>query len=406
MDLRRRLAQLDRLTRSSAGPPVRSEMTDDPGLATGDHELALARDLGLSLVHSPAGPVWQRLDRRPDVPMPSGRVPDLAGILPVPAPRDLAWSEILFLDTETTGLAGGTGTLAFLLGLAWWDAEGFQVQQLMLPGPGREGPMLALLEQLARRFRVVATYNGASFDRPLLRTRARLDRRDDPLQGLASWDLLVGTRRCWGRRLADCRQQTIEARICGLVRGAGDIDGVAIPAAYQHYVRTGTAGDLPAVLRHNRRDMDGMAHILVALAAESALVTTAETCATSWPDAWSRALIGERRGDRGVAAAWACRLADPDVVPLAAEMALRDAIRLLKRIGDHGAVERLVSGGLRRWPGANWLHYEAAVLYEHRLGDLARAMIHAERLGDPHRCARLQTRLLRDGGCPPGRTSV
>ena len=131
-------------------------------------------------------------------------------------PAGLRWCDIVFLDVETTGLAGGTGTLVFLVGVAWWTADGaLEVRQLFLPGPGREAPLLAELARVAARFRVVATYNGASFDLPLLRTRARLARRRDPFRHLVSWDLLVAARRCWGRRLPDCRQQTIETTVCG-----------------------------------------------------------------------------------------------------------------------------------------------------------------------------------------------
>jgi uncharacterized protein YprB with RNaseH-like and TPR domain len=312
-------------------------------------------------------------------------------------PEGLDWREVLFLDTETTGLAGGTGTLAFLIGLAWWNPGGsLEVRQLFLPGPGREGPLLSELARLASRFRVVATYNGACFDLPLLRTRARLARRPDPLGHLVGWDLLVATRRCWGRRLADCRQQTIEELVCGRPRGDGDIAGALIPAAYLAFVQEGLVGDLPAVLRHHRRDMQGLALVLSALADEAAALERQDHQPTHWSTAWSRALICERRRRTRDAASWALQV-DPREVP--ADAPVRDAIRLLKRVADWPAVQRLITAGLERWPGEPRLHHEAAILYEHRLDDPLQALHHARVLADERRIARLLAR-LQSRGCP------
>jgi hypothetical protein len=318
-------------------------------------------------------------------------------MLPAPAPAGLGWHEVLFLDTETTGLAGGTGTLAFLIGLAWWTPEGaLEVRQLFLPGPGREGPLLSELARLASRFRVVATYNGASFDLPLLRTRARLARRPDPLGQLVGWDLLVAARRCWGRRLMDCRQQTVEELVCGRPRGPGDIAGALIPAAYLAFVQEGRLTDLPAVLRHHRRDMQGLALVLSALAAEAAALERQDGPLTHWSTAWSRALICERRRRTRDAASWALQI-DAREVP--GDAPVRDAIRLLKRVGDWPAVQRLVTAGLERWPGEPRLHYEAAILYEHRLDEPLQALQHARVMADERRIARLLAR-LQSRGCP------
>lgn len=376
MDLRKRLARLDRLAKKPEPPP--------PAAAGGDPD-GVRRILGLT-----DGDVWQRDDLRPDVPLPPEPVPDLTGILPSGTPAGLRWQDVLMLDTETTGLAGGTGTLVFLIGLAWWDEEGrFHVRQLFLPGPGREAAVLRAVEVAAAGKRVVATYNGASFDLPLLRTRARLNRRDDPVGHLESWDLLVAARRCFGRGLDDCRQQTIEARVCGRVRGEGDIDGALIPATYQMFLHDSQPGDLPQVLRHNRRDMDGLGLVLSAVVEEFLTLSGPLARDGDWLRNWSRALICERRRDNAAAAGWS-RAVDPT---LAEPRAVCDAVRMLKRVQDWRAVEDLVCIGLGRWPQHEHLHYEAAVLYEHRLGDPARAVPHARALADDHRLARLQSKL-------------
>ena len=406
MDLRKRLARLDRLTRPATAPCV--------GPAKGHDPAPKLAALGFRAAATPAGEVW-RLDAvREHVPRPQEAVPDFAGILPAGTPGGLDWSDILLIDTETTGLAGGTGTLAFLVGLAWWDGPDLRVRQLFLPAPGHEEPLLADLADLAGGFRVVATYNGAGFDLPLLRTRARLARRGDPLAGLMGWDLLVASRRCWGRGLADCRQQTVEREVCGRARGPGDIAGALIPAVYQRFVAGDEVPELAAVLRHNRRDMDGLGLVLTALAAEARAVRRPpDPDPDPDPDhapfaparCWSRALIAERRRDHVTAAAWARQFLAPAAAPPPGPAAVRDAIRLLKRVADWPAVAALVGAGLVRWPHDARLHYEAAVLFEHRLRDPDRALVHASALGDAPRVARLQARLAA-GGCRPGRGAL
>ena len=393
MDLRKRLARLDRLTRKPE--PVRPGPTAVRGGAAPDGDVVTSmRALGLESTLTPAGTLWWREDRREGVPRPPGPIPDLEGILPAGTPDGLTWDDVLFLDTETTGLAGGTGTLPFLLGLAWWDGEEFVVRQLFLEGPGREAPILADLAGLARRFRVVATYNGASFDLPLVRTRALLCRTENPVADLVSWDLLPGARRLWGRGLENCKQQTIELEVCSRERGPGDIPGALIPAVYQDFVRTMDLGLLPAVLRHNRRDMDGMGLILSQLAAAAETIEPVpDNISWSWVEAWSRALICERRRRRIPAAEWARHIVPSVTVESVPLLCVLDAIRLLKRVEAWTSVGDLVQHGLSRFPGDSRLSYEGAVLYEHRLEDLDRALEHAEVLGDPHRLARLRSRL-------------
>jgi uncharacterized protein len=395
VDLKARLARLDQLTRKPVAPAPAS---------SGRDEGILRDQLGLASLATTAGETWARDDREPVTAL-RAPLPDVAGILPAGLPADLAPQEILFLDTETTGLAGGTGSLAFVIGLGWWEAGSFTVRQLFLSGPGREASLLAAVAEVSSRFRVVATYNGGSFDLPLLRTRALLARRDDPCARLVSWDLLTAVRRIWGRRLPDCRQQTAESMICGLVRGDDDIDGALIPQTYFRYLQEGDVGLLPNVLRHNRRDVCGMGHLLGAVLAVAAELTPAPSSQSAWGgmwhDAWARGRICERRRLDQEAAAWLARALDDagvgalapghlEDIPLAF---LLDAIRVLKRAADWPRVAAVLEVGLVRHTEERRLHREAAILYEHRLGDLARALAHAETLGEPRRLARLLARL-------------
>ncbi len=403
MDLKARLARLDQLTRKPASEP---DAATAPSVAEPAGDRANPRDeLGLTVCATPDGNAWVRTQVGTAPAVPSLPLPDIGGVFPAGRPADLRPQEMLFLDTETTGLAGGTGSLAFLVGLAWWRDDGaFAIEQLFLPGPGCEAPLLHVLHAAAARFRVVVTYNGGSFDLPLLRTRALLARRGDGLADLVSWDLLTAVRRFWGPRLPDCRQQTAETALCGLARAAGDIDGALIPHAYFQYLREDAPGLLPTVLRHNRRDLRGMGHILrevMDAAAHLAPVPRPqELWSGTWQDAWARGKVCERRHEPATAGAWigrACDDAGIGVMP-PADLALPlrfylDAVRILKRVGDWVRIARAIEAALVRYPDERRLLREAAILYEHRLGDLARALAHAESLGDARRVARLRARL-------------
>ncbi len=402
MDLRRRLARLDPLARKPDACPA---LPDDGASASAADEQSYLRDLlELQPRQTGAGPVWFRETRQPGLARPSGPVPDWRGLLRSGHGEAVDWDAVLLLDTETSGLAGGTGTLAFLVGLAWWEGEDLVQHQLFLAGPHREAALLEALAAVSSRFRVAVTYNGATFDLPLLRTRALLGRRPDPCGHLIGWDLLTAARRLWGRGLPDCRQQTVERHICGLERGPGDIPGALIPATYHAFLRGTAPVELAAVLRHNRRDLAGLGRILGAVAQAAHEITEVpRVFAGSACESWSRALVGERRGDRHLAAAWARQAAEAvGELPI---NGLLDAVRLLKRVGDWSTVASLLDAGLDRWPEEPRLHHEAAILYEHRLSDWPRALSHATALGDTRRQHRLRARLerarLRGEDLPP-----
>ncbi len=390
MDLRQRLARLDRLTSRQPLPP------DVPA---NDAAPAPPADLGLREESTGAGPCWVR-EWREDLPAVDPELPDLSGLLSRHADRRPARGEVLFVDTETTGLAGGTGTLAFLVGVAWWEGSELVVRQLFLPGPGRESGMLCALSEWAAAFAVVVTYNGASFDLPLLRTRALMNRRPDPLGHLLSWDLLPACRRLWGRALPDCRQQTVEGSVCGIVRGEGDIEGARIPEVWRGWLAGEGSGDLLCVLRHNRRDLAGMARILGKVCREGEVVSApSPEAGGDWRRAWALARIAERRRHDEAAAGWMAIALEAGGLGVAGPQANAlavDAVRILKRTRRWGEVEsvlRVVLAG----DGGNWAHREAAILYEHRVPCLEAALAHARLAGDPGREERLLRRLARGG---------
>ncbi len=332
-----------------------------------------------------------------DLPPPVA-LPDLAGLLPPHWEASAEPEDLLFLDTETTGLAGGTGTVPFLVGLAWWEGGRLRVDQHFLPGPEHEDALLAAVAAAAAPRRVVVSFNGASFDWPLLRTRALLNRRRDPLADLAGWDLLVPARRLWGRLLPDCRQQTLESGVCGLARGPGDIPGDRIPQAWFDFLAGGDPEPVRRVLTHNLRDMEGMARVLLAVlaAARTAGAGPGAAAPGDWRLAWALGRICERRRDAAAAAAWLGHAAGAPDAPGEPRF-VADAVRVLKRAGAWGAALALVDRALAGAEDPAWLHREAAIIWEHRLGDPEMALAHARRTGDDRRIARLQRRRGRPG---------
>ncbi len=174
----------------------------------------------------------------------------------------------LFLDTETTGLAGGTGTYAFLIGLAWWDANGLQVEQLFMRDYAEEHSLLAALaERLAER-RVLVTFNGKTFDWPLLETRFRMTRQIFPQPASAHLDLLHPSRQVWRLRLGSVRLCELERYVLGFDRGP-DLWSAVIPQLYFEYLRRGeeAAHPLAEVFRHNVMDLRGLALLATKLCA-------------------------------------------------------------------------------------------------------------------------------------------
>jgi uncharacterized protein len=169
----------------------------------------------------------------------------------------------LFLDTETTGLAGGTGTYAFLVGLAWWDAGGLQVEQLFLRDFSEEH---SLLHELAARLAerpVLVTFNGKSFDWPLLENRFTMTRAIKVPQLAAHLDLLHPARALWKLRLGSVRlveleRHVLDAERLGWHRG-DDVASALIPQFYFDYLRGGTADPLSGVVKHNQMDLRGLA---------------------------------------------------------------------------------------------------------------------------------------------------
>ena len=179
---------------------------------------------------------------------------------------------LLFLDAETTGLAGGTGTYAFLVGAAWLEEDRLVLTQHFMRDFDEEPALLAALKPLLERASGLVTFNGSTFDLPLLETRFIMARGRWPV-AMPHLDLLRPARRVWASCFADCRLATLEREVIGLVRG-DDIPGGFIPALYFDYLRSRRAAPLVRVLAHNRDDVLTLVGLLAWF---GAALTTSET---------------------------------------------------------------------------------------------------------------------------------
>jgi uncharacterized protein YprB with RNaseH-like and TPR domain len=173
-----------------------------------------------------------------------------------PGLREAMLADLRFLDTETTGLVGGAGTVAFLVGIGRFIDDGFRIRQYFLRDPSEERAMLRALEEELDSGTGFVTYNGRSFDLPLLEMRYVLSLRKR--WALTTWpqfDLLHPARRLWKRSLPDCSLGTIEREILGVVRSEKDVPGEQIPGMYVDYLRTGDPSAMERVIYHNEIDI-------------------------------------------------------------------------------------------------------------------------------------------------------
>jgi uncharacterized protein YprB with RNaseH-like and TPR domain len=214
-------------------------------------------------------------------------------------------SRLLFIDLETTGIAGGAGTYAFLVGCGWFAGGTFRIRQFFLSSFTAERALLEAVGELGADAGTVVTYNGKSFDVPLIETRFALHRLTSPFGEMPHIDMLHPARRMWRHVQKDvpyndqqqdapssCRLSTLEQQLCGYVRD-GDVAGFEIPARYFRYVHAGDPRPLAAVLEHNRLDLLSLA-LVTARAAQ--LLEDGPTAARSAREALGMGRLYERGG--------------------------------------------------------------------------------------------------------------
>ena len=268
---------------------------------------------------------------------------------------------IIFLDTETTGMQGGTGICPFLIGVGYFCGAEFHVNQFFIRDFDEEPSMLFALAEMLRKFALVVTYNGASFDIPLVETRFALARHDSPFERMEHLDLLPAARRLWRNGHGSCRLTALE-RLLSFVRGP-DVPGAEIPRVYFNFLQHRPAPELTGVFLHN-------AHDVISLAALT-IHACDRVCADPAPldaplDLYSLAAIFENTGD----CRRALRLYEMAIaggLPEAALTKAREALALIyRRTGEHErsleVCRRLMGSGNFSLSG-----YEGAAIYYERI---------------------------------------
>jgi len=197
-----------------------------------------------------------------------------------PALANVDVRHCLFLDTEPTGLAGGAGTFAFLVGVGRFEDKAFCLRQFFLREPSKEPAMLAALSEQVEGTQALVTFNGRGFDVPLLQARYTLARQRPAWLALPHLDLLMPARRVWRDRLPSCALSALETAVLGVRREQDDVPGYLIPQLYLDYLRTGDASEMPRVLYHNGQDILSM----ITLAAQLVQMFAAPLSAAPNPD--------------------------------------------------------------------------------------------------------------------------
>ncbi len=371
-DLRRRLSRLGRQKpKTSRARPV-ARQSGPIGLPPGDelstpYGAAFRIDTPYSLDHvHGSSALASVLDYESVLAAEVVRQPKLAGA---------SFERMAFLDTETTGLAGGAGTLVFLVGVGTFEGDTFRLRQYFLRDPSEEPGMLSALQDDLEAIQGFVTFNGQAFDVPLLEMRYRVGLRQDwPLTGWPQLDLLHPARRLWRRSLPDCSLGTIEREVLGVSRSQEDIPGSLIPAMYLDYLRTGDASDMARVLYHNAIDILSLVGLTSLILDRHRLQDPAGLSAA---EALGLAVWHQTSGRTGEAeSAWQAAVsANERAIKLEA---LRRYGAHLKRRGRRG--EAL--SGWQAWhelaPADPQPCIELAKYYEWEAGDLEEAIVWAE----------------------------
>lgn len=273
----------------------------------------------------------------------------------------------VFFDTETTGLAGGSGTYAFLVGLGFFEGYDFVVRQYFMRDYHEEEAVLEAVEQDLSRFDLLVSFNGKSFDWPLMETRYRMARRRVPMGGAPHLDLLHPARRVWKERLQQCNLTNLEAQVLGVQRH-GDVPGHLIPELYFDYLRTGHVAPLADVILHNRLDIVS----LVSLAAWLGHMVTAPLSPTPdgelvcGDDLFSLGRLFESRGLLAEGLACYETACERGLHAVSEARALRELSQAYKRIKEHDRAIAIWEAMLANQAGLSLFPYiELAKYHEH-----------------------------------------
>lgn len=217
----------------------------------------------------------------------------LSALFDTPFPRSYRHEDVLFLDTETTGLSGGAGTVAFQIGIGYFEDSRFVVEQYLMRSYAQEGRMLEALAAKLRHFRILCTFNGKSFDVPLLQSRFTMQRLSPACLPAVHADVLYPARRLWKLRLKRCTLGALEEALLNVHR-EDDLPGAEVPQTYFRFLEDSNFAPLERILDHNRQDLVSLAQLYFLLCTHVAHPEQA----SDQQDLFSLAKEYRREGDR------------------------------------------------------------------------------------------------------------
>jgi uncharacterized protein len=294
--------------------------------------------------------------------------PDLRALkllLPEAADEIADPEQWLFLDTETTGLAGGSGTYAFLVGIAWWEGGGLEIEQFFMREYSEERPLLFALRERIAEHPVVVTFNGKSFDWPLLETRYRMSRKISSPTPRAHLDFLHPARNLWRLRLGSVRLSELERHVLGWDRGADLLAGL-IPQIYFDYLRGDPPERLVPVLNHNQMDLRGLAALSSRILS---LLSDAETLGQDGLELFGVSRICEKRGKHTRARNLYEKSIASSLPSETDRAARRSLARLAKRQGDFELACELWKDAVGNSRHGYEAYEQLAIYYERKARD-------------------------------------
>lgn len=283
--------------------------------------------------------------------------------------QDVRKEDILFLDTETTGLSHGAGTVAFLVGVGYFEADAFIVRQYLMRDYDEEGFLLEKVLQHLSEKTTLCTFNGASFDMPLLQARFTMNRMRNP-HYLQHIDLLHVARRVWKMRLKSCRLSRLEEMVLGIVR-EDDLPGALVPERYFQYLKTKDFSLLEDILEHNGQDIISLAHLLHRLI----VLHDTPLCANKAEDLFSLGRVYEMRG-RPEKARVCYRAADEGSISAMARARIAETYR---REGDTVQAAKVYETMIRCRQGGIAPLIAMAKICEHKRRDIKGAIEYTQK---------------------------
>ncbi len=288
-------------------------------------------------------------------------------------PDSIALNRLLLFDLETTGLAGGAGTYPFVQGFGYFEDGQLHIIRYFLMDYGQDFQVYHDMQQVFSQKDVLVSYNGKSYDLPLLRNRFVLNRLENPLTNFLHFDLLHSVRRIWKHTIPNCSLGRVEKDIFRFER-IGDIDGAEIPHAYFDFLKTGFSEKIERILEHNQLDIITMARLLFYLHELETGQASAEVSETELL-ALFRLTIKNDDLERSRQLIETCRIGNTEI-PLSL---WKDYSLLLRRRRYWEEAVAIWNGFLKSGKEILFASEELAKYYEHRIGDCRLAAAYCER---------------------------